>query len=116
MKIKLYLDEDVDTKLAPVLRQLGWDTITVADVNRRGLDDEDQLLYATENERTILTHNTSDYTKLNKLFWNKSLTHHGIIVAPQRDLKFLLKCLRNLLNELDSEDMIDHVEYLTKWY
>ena len=49
MKIKLYLDEDVDTKLAPVLRELGFDAVTAAEVDRRGFEDEDQLLYATQN-------------------------------------------------------------------
>ena len=60
MKIKLYLDEDVNTKLAIALQQTGYDVITVENANRKGYSDESQLNYASKNERIILTHHTNN--------------------------------------------------------
>lgn len=114
-ELKLYLDEDVDTRLFPALRFLGFDAVSVQEVSRRGLSDEEQLSYASDQARTILTHNTAHYAHLNKTWLIEGKSHCGIIVAPQWPFKTVLACLRNLLSLLDAEDMLNHIEYLSNW-
>lgn len=48
-KLCLYLDEDsIKAALIKAMQNADLDVITVADVNRLGYSDEDQLLWATE--------------------------------------------------------------------
>ncbi|MCK4417145.1 MAG: DUF5615 family PIN-like protein [Candidatus Latescibacteria bacterium] len=115
MNIKLYLDEDIDTRLVPAVKFLGFDVISVAETDRRGLSDEEQLSYASDQGRTILTHNTAHYAQINKRWLREGKSHCGIIVAPQWPFKAILACLRNLLSLLDAEDMLNHIEYLSNW-
>ncbi|WP_404785181.1 hypothetical protein [Altericista sp. CCNU0014] len=47
-RIRLYLDEDtINTALVRALRNADLDIVTVADVQRLGFSDEDQLIWAT---------------------------------------------------------------------
>ena len=46
MKIELFLDEDVHSGLAHALRKSGYDSIHAQELDRKGLSDSDQLLFA----------------------------------------------------------------------
>ena len=72
-KPALYLDEDVRPLLAEVLRQRGYDAVHVIEVKREGKSDVDQLEYAVENQRVILTHNIRDFVLLSREY-SKELT------------------------------------------
>ena len=62
--IKLYLDEHVWYGLEAALQHHGYDAIHVYDVDREGMDDEDQLAYAAEQGRALLTFNARDFEPL----------------------------------------------------
>jgi predicted nuclease of predicted toxin-antitoxin system len=83
--IRLYTDEDVDTRLAEQLRRLGYDAISCreADNANRGLSDEWQLRYATDEGRAILVHNISDFVVLDGQWRVRGDEHAGIILAEQ---------------------------------
>jgi len=49
--IRLYLDEDVDVALAAALRQRGIEVLTTQEAGHLGLPDEDQLTFATREQR-----------------------------------------------------------------
>lgn len=51
--IKLLLDEDVWVGLAEALREDGVDVVTVTELGRKGLSDEEQLAFAISHLRTI---------------------------------------------------------------
>ena len=57
MKIRLYLDEDVDVALALALRQRGIDVLTTQEAGHLRLPDEDQLAFAAQAGRAFFTHN-----------------------------------------------------------
>ncbi len=63
MRIKLYLDEDVDVALARSLNNRKIDAITARDASNRGKQDHEQLSYASQQNRVILTHNRGDYVE-----------------------------------------------------
>ena len=54
MKIKLLLDEDVHSGLGHALRKRGYDAIHAQELDRKGRSDEDQLLFAIQQERCII--------------------------------------------------------------
>ena len=62
--IKLFLDEDVWTGLAAALREAGYDAVSVNQVGRKGLSDEDQMAFAVAEGRVIITHNIQDFAPL----------------------------------------------------
>ena len=78
----VYLDECVDVKLADALRQRGFTAATARDVGMRGEAGPDQLVYATELEFAILTHNGRHLRRLHDLYVREGRTHGGILVIP----------------------------------
>ena len=63
-QIKILLDEDVWVDLAENLRKAGYDAISVSEVNRKGLSDQEQMTFAVAEERVIFTHNIQDFAPL----------------------------------------------------
>ena len=68
MKIKLYLDEDAAAPLATALRQRGIDVLTTQEAHRSGSKDEEQVAFAVEQHRSILTHNKRDFVIIHKAY------------------------------------------------
>lgn len=77
--MKLYADEDFDHGVVTRLRMLGHDVVTVMDVNRRGLRDVEQLVYATEAGRALITFNRADFHALHR----QHRQHAGIITCTR---------------------------------
>lgn len=79
--VALYLDADVDRKLADRMRAEGFEAVSAREVDNDELSDEDQLAYAAAQKRALLTHNTRHFVPLFKEWWfaNKgALRHHRI--------------------------------------
>ena len=62
--VELYLDEDVSVLIKPLLMSRGYEVLTTRDVNRLKSSDADQLAFATEQGRSIVTHNHRDFEEL----------------------------------------------------
>ena len=80
----IYLDEDVDVLLAALLRARGYDVEHAKDAAQLGKSDEAQLNYAAENGRAILTHNRIHFEALAAVWFERSESHSGIIIAGRR--------------------------------
>ena len=61
---RLALDEDVRPLLVRLLTDRGWDAVSVVNVGRRGMQDEEQLVWATNAGRVLVTHNAADFAAL----------------------------------------------------
>jgi len=59
--VKLYLDEDMSSRVAQALRSKGFDVISSHEVGNDGLSDEEQLRYATKEGRHLVTYNAKDF-------------------------------------------------------
>ncbi|HLI77940.1 MAG TPA: DUF5615 family PIN-like protein [Acidobacteriaceae bacterium] len=79
----LYLDECVDHRLAAALAAHGFDVLTVQQAQRVSDDDEDQLLFASQQGRLLLSHNQIDFRRLHAVFERAGRPHGGIMLIPQ---------------------------------
>ncbi len=78
---RLYADEDFALPVVQELRRLGHDVLTVQDAGRAGqrIGDAEVLADATADQRSVLTHNHSDFKWLHR----QGLPHNGIISCTQ---------------------------------
>lgn len=115
MRIKLYFDEDVDSSLAKTLRQKGIDVLTTPEAGKKRLSDTEQLEFAVNAKRAILTHNKRDYALLHKDYLLNGKEHYGIILSDQRPIGEMLRGLSKLLFSLSAEQMKNRREFLSNW-
>ena len=112
---RLFLNEDVHTRLAKALRQRGFDAITTVEAGMSGSPDEEQLAFAASQGRVILSFNRGDYARLHKRYAEHGWEHCGIIVSEQYPIGELLRRVLNLLMSLSVQDMRNRLEYLSQW-
>jgi len=69
MKIALYLDEDSeDQHLIRALRARGVDVVAAWEVGMRERDDEEHLITATAQGRTLYSFNAGDFYRIHTSF------------------------------------------------
>ena len=115
MRVKLYLDEDVDIFLANALKLKGIDVLTTQEAGKRRLSDSEQIEFAVNEKRAILTHNKRDYAFLHKNYLLEGKEHYGIILSDQRPLSEMLRGLSKLIFSLTAEQMKNRREFLSNW-
>ncbi len=109
MTLAFLLDEDISYRVADGLRQRAIDAVSVHEVGRANLrvSDEDQLVYATEQARVLVTYNRADYQALDG-FWRAQARHHAGILwcaersIPRRAIGQLIRALEAVAHEHDS--------------
>ena len=74
---RLYLDEHLDTGMTAILSALGHDVVHTFDVGNRGALDSQQLLFAAETERVLVTLNQEDFEELHR--WWLALNEWGVM-------------------------------------
>jgi len=110
--IRLYLDEDVHKRVAAALRLRHFDVISAHEVRRWGFSDEEQLTYATMENRAIFTYNTADYLQLHLEWLQGGREHSGIIVSNQLPIGETMRRLLNLLNQVTADEMQNQLYWL----
>jgi len=75
MKTKLLFDENMHLPLAKELRKRGYDAVHIQEVGRKGYDDPEQLAYAVQKERCIITFDRGDYVKLHNHYVQNKQDH-----------------------------------------
>jgi Domain of unknown function (DUF5615) len=114
-QIRLYIDEDSgNLSLVESLRNSGVDVMTTPDANKLSSSDEEQLIWATEQERVIYTANMGDFCRLHKIFAELKMTHSGIIVATRQSYSIgaQWRGILNLMAAKSAEEMINQLEFM----
>ena len=117
-QMRLYLDEDAQRgSLVAALRNSKVDVMTVSEVGRRGYSDDQQLLWATEQERVLYSFNVKDFSRLHNRLLTEENTHAGIIVVPRQRYSVgeQLRGLLKLTAARSAEDMIAQLVYLSNY-
>lgn len=118
MAFPLYLDEDsVNRALIRALRARGMDVMDAVDAGHAGTSDLEQLEHATADGRVLFTYNIGDFFKLHTRFLQAGKSHAGLILAPQQRYSVgeQMRRILRMGGERDSEEMQDHVEFLSRW-
>ena len=117
-QICFYLDEDtINTALVKALRNASLNVVTVADVDRLGYPDEEQLIWTTEQERVIYSFNIGDFCRLHRDFIAQGRNHAGIVLASQQQYSIgqQLRGLLKLTADKSAEEMVSQVVFLSAY-
>ena len=108
--MKFLLDESVELRLYPFLQELGHDVTSVAKDYSYGLLDEDVLLLAAQENRTLIT-NDKDF---GELIFHHHRPHTGVILLRMKGANIEAKQTR--LKEVMSEysDQLHHFLVVTQ--
>ena len=118
MQIRLFVDEDAMAHaLVTGLRARGIDVLTVSEGARRKLEDDEQLEFASSQDRVLYTFNISDFYQLHAEWLTQGKAHAGIIFSPQQRYGIGEQIRRRLklIRARSAEEMIGNVEFLTHW-
>ncbi len=109
MSLTFLLDEDLSYRVAEGLRRRGVDAISVHEVGRanRQVSDAEQLEYATQQGRVLVTYNRADYQALDALWRTQGRTHAGVLWCaersiPRRAIGDLIRTLAQLADQHQS--------------
>lgn len=107
--IQFFMDQHFPAPVSRALRRHGVDVLTAQEADRCGASDEDQLTFATEQDRVLVSFDT-DFLELN----HAGIEHSGIAWSPQEKYSFgeLTQALLLVHGVLDRESMRNRVEYL----
>lgn len=111
-RVKILIDEDVWIGLVEALRQAGYDAVSVSELGRKGLSDEEQLAYAVSEGRAIITHNIQDFAPLAEIYFQHNRSHAGIVVARQFEKGELLRRTLTLLETLTPETAANTLRFI----
>ena len=109
MRLGYLLDEDISHRVATGLRQRGIDAVSVHEIGRANLEipDEDQLAFATQQGRVLVTFNRRDYETLSGRWSADGQTHAGILwcseqTVTRRDIGGLVRALEAAAGRYES--------------
>jgi predicted nuclease of predicted toxin-antitoxin system len=79
--IKFYSNENFPINLVNCLRNFGYDILTSYEAGNanQGIDDENVLNFAHQNQRVVITLNREDFISLHK----QNIPHSGIIICKE---------------------------------
>jgi hypothetical protein len=112
------MDEDSTARsLAFALKSRGIDVITAVEANRLRYSDEEQLLWATSQGRTLYSSNVRDFYYLHTLFLEERRNHAGIILVQQQRYSIgeIMRGVLQLIATKSAEKMINQVEFIGSW-
>jgi len=82
--VKFYLDEDPAPAIAVALRRRGVDAVSAHEVGSVGIGDKEQLVFATRQERCVVSGNVRDFRSLGHDAVEQRRPHAGIVLCPPR--------------------------------
>ena len=114
-KPKLFVDEDAgEDAVVSALRRLGIDVLTVLEVGRVGINDDEQLRFAVLLGRAVYYLNARHFARLHHEFVARGEDHAGIIVIPRQRYSIgeKIRRLQKLLENTDAEAMKNSLWFL----
>lgn len=81
--MRFILDEDLHPRAAEIARGLGFDTKSVHELDRRGLDDREQLRLAAGDGCIFVARNRDDFINLTVEFYQAGEPHGGVLIVPR---------------------------------
>jgi uncharacterized protein with PIN domain len=107
--MRFHLDENVDHAIAYGLRRHGIDVTVTSEVGLLHAPDEEQLAFARDNARVIVTHD-EDFLLLH----SQGMPHAGIAYCPPdtSPIGRIIQALMLIWGVMEPDEMRNHVEFL----
>jgi len=116
--IRLYLDRHIKVQLAEDLRARGFDALTTQKAAMDTASDEDQLQFASSQNRAVLTFNIRDFAPLHEQWTAAGRPHAGIIVSQQlgsRQYGLLLSRTLRMLETMTADELRNNLVHLEQF-
>ncbi|MCO6458889.1 MAG: DUF5615 family PIN-like protein [Pirellulaceae bacterium] len=113
--VRLYVDEDAsESAVIAGLRARGVDLLTTAEAGREGTADEQQLEFATQQDRVLYTLNVRDFARLHREYLASNRSHGGIIVIPEQRYSVgeKIRAVAAVVQANTAESLKDRIEFL----
>ncbi len=78
----------------------------------KGLSDEEQLEFASNQKMAILTHDRVDYEELAKFYFAAGKTHFGIIIAYPRKPHLIAERLSAYYHLFTADELKNQIIYI----
>ncbi len=114
-KPKLFVDEDAcEDAVVSALRGLGIDVLTVLEVGRVGINDDEQLRFAASLGRAVYSLNARHFARLHQEFIARGEDHAGTIVIPRQryGIGEKVRRMQQLLESTDAEALRNSLHFL----
>ncbi len=80
--MRFLFDEDLPPQATVIARNLGLDAVSVHEIGRRGVPDDEQLRFAVKEERIFVTRDRDDFLVLTIEFYRAGEPHSGVLIVP----------------------------------
>jgi hypothetical protein len=118
VRSRFYFDEDsADKALVEALRTRGVKVNVPSEVGLLEADDSDQLPWCIRNHRVLITSNIDDFYHLHTRLLRQGGRHPGMVAIPQQRFGIgeRMRRLIKLWSALSAEEMINRIEFLSRW-
>jgi len=112
-RLRIYIDENVDVRVAEGLRRRGIDAFSAREKGTLGIKDEQHFEKAKDLKAVIFTHDPH-FIEIAKNLVKSGKEHYGLIFVEMHRCD-LGECIRRLAlyaEILSSEDMMNQTEFL----
>ncbi|MBN1425227.1 DUF5615 family PIN-like protein [Candidatus Fermentibacteria bacterium] len=82
--MRYLLDEDLSPRIATISRSLSLDIESVHEIGRCGFSDREQLRFAAQERRVMVTRNRDDFISLTVEFFQSGEAHFGVLLVSRR--------------------------------
>jgi hypothetical protein len=108
--MKFYTDEHIGHTVVDQLQAKGIDIIHCYDAGMGEAGDEDHLIYATENERVMVSCD-KDFLRIHSRWQSEGLTHAGILYFDMasgacKDISNLVRVISAIYQTVDYEQKV----------
>lgn len=111
----MFLDENIPIAVAQGLRIRNFDVLTCKEVGTLSKSDIQQLRFATEADRCIVTLDISDFCKLHADFMQQGLSHKGIILSKESSIGLTVKALIQVVLTMSPKQMENNIVWLSDY-
>lgn len=106
--IKFQTDEHIPSAVIAGLQRRGIDVLSTPQAGLLGCTDEEQLAFATQHRRVMVTQD-DDFLTLH----SQGINHTGIVfIQPGKSIGYMVRGLHFIYQMLTTETMKNHIEFL----
>lgn len=114
-RVRIYLNENLSWRISRALSGYGYDVISSHDIDMNSESDDSQLEFAVSQGRAVVTNNFCDFSELHKEYVGEKKKHYGIVFTTKCSLSLMIRRLRNLMDQLSGEELINQIRWLNEF-